>query len=413
MRVLIALQLLVIVVAGAATVARFPVFALVDELAHYDYVQKVADEGRLPWLGRDLISSEAEALSEGVYPAPPRLDPATRGLAGQSYEAFQPPLYYGLAAPAFLAAGGDHGLKLRVLRGVGWLALLAAAGLLWLLSLRVAGRARAPAVYAVALTVLMWPGVVVRTVTVSNAALELVLGVAAAVALWEARSSRRWLLGAGVLVGLGLLTRSTFAVFVPWLLWVARGHALRPALIAVVVPVVMLAPWLASNVDRYGALTGSAIVREMQEPFLNPSGRDYGVGDVFERAPALLNGVLAEEWWSEFLPAWKRRLRDVVMALLFAVPVGLALWRRRSGSSAREWLLAAPLGIGLVLMAAGLLVGNWDFFYPRYLYATLPAFGVFAALALPRRAAPAAAATITVALAGLWAYLSTVVPFTP
>lgn len=39
------------------------------------------------------------------------------------------------------------------------------------------------AVYAGALSVLLWPGVVVRTVTVSNAGLELVLGVAAAWAL--------------------------------------------------------------------------------------------------------------------------------------------------------------------------------------------------------------------------------------
>ncbi len=411
MRLLIGLELLLITATAAVTVARFPVFALVDERAHYAYVQEVAEEGRLPWLGRSRISPEVVALDEGVYPAPPRTRP--QGLAAFSYEAFQPPLYYALAAPAYRLAGPDHARKLRVLRALGALALLVAAALLWVLARRVAGPERAAGVYAVALTVLAWPGVVVRAVTVSNATLELVLGVAAAIALWEAsqRRSDRWLLVAGALVGLGLLTRSTFVVVAPVLLWVARRYPWRTAVAALALPAVLLAPWVASNLDRYGAPTGSAIVREMQEPFLNPTDRDYGPGDVRERAGALLNAVVAEEWWVKFLPPLNRRLRDVAMALLFLVPLGLAVRRRRE-IDPRVWLLAAPLGLAVLVMAAGMLVGNWDFFYPRYAYSVLPAFAVFAAMTLPARAAPYAAGGILLALAALWAHLATVTPFT-
>ena len=409
LRLLVALELLVIVVAGAATVAAFPVFALVDERAHYAFVQEVAEEGRLPFLGRDLVSEEVEALDSGAYPAPGRVDPAKQGLAAYSYEAFQPPLSYVVAAPVFRAAGDDHRVKLRALRGLGLVALLGAAALLWPLARRVAGE-RALGAYAVALTFLMWPAVVVRTVTVSNAALELVLGVAASLALWEAGTRRapRWLLAAGLLIGLGLLTRTTFAVFAPVLLWVAvrGGYGWRPALAALALPVVLVAPWIASNVDRYGAPTGSAIVREMQEPFLNPTGMQYGVAELREPSGRLLNAVLAEEWWGELLPPWRRLLRSVAMAALFLVPLALAVRRRAPGA---RWLLAAPLGLGLALMVLGTLVGDWDFFYPRYLHATLPAFGVFAACVVPWRAA----IPVAVALAGLWGHLSSVTPFAP
>ena len=42
-------------------------------------------------------------------------------------------------------------------------------------------------------------------------------------------------------------------------------------------------------------------------------------------------------------------------------------------------------------MSAGLLVGDWDFFYPRYLYGVLPAAGVAIGIALGRAALPYAA----------------------
>lgn len=65
MRLLISLQLALLAAVGAATVARFPVFALVDERAHYAFVQEVAEEHRLPYLGRAYVSAEAEAIDEG------------------------------------------------------------------------------------------------------------------------------------------------------------------------------------------------------------------------------------------------------------------------------------------------------------------------------------------------------------
>ena len=63
-------------------------------------------------------------------------------------------------------------------------------------------------------------------------------------------------------------------------------------------------------------------------------------------------------------------------------------------------------------MSAGLLLGNWDFFYPRYLYGVLPAAGIAIGAALGRVALPYAA-TVTAPCWCSWAHLGTVTPFTP
>lgn len=408
LRGLIALQLAALVALSGVTVWRFPVWALVDERAHYDYVQTVAEDGRLPDLRSDLISAEAEAIDEGVYPSPPREDPAGRGLAGRSYEAFQPPLYYLVAAAPFSAVS-DHLAKVRVLRLLGAGCLLLAALLLWRLA------RGSPPVFAVALCFLLWPGVIVRTVTVSNAALELPLALAALLAARAAHERRdgRLLALAGALVGLGLLTRLALVVLVPVLaavalLHVRAGGRRAAAAAALALPLLLLAPWVASNVERYGAPTASALVREMQEPVLNPTGADYGLAELPRLHERLLGGVIAEEWWSELLSPGKRRARDLFLLLALALPLALVIARRPPAWA----LLCAPLALGVLLMSAGLLAGNWDFFYPRYLYAVLPAAGVAIGTALGRLAVPYAAAHTTLLLA-LWAHLGTVTPFTP
>src|SRR5262245_44181346 len=194
---LVAVQLAALLVAAIATVARFPVWALVDEAAHYDYVQSIAEDGRIPVLDEDRVHDEVLAIDEGAYPGPPRVPASERGLFGRSYEGFQPPLAYLLATPVY-ALPSDHEAKVRALRGLGVVLLGLSVFLTWLLARRVV--ADAPlAGFSAALTFLLWPGVVGRAVTFSNAGLELLVGVALSLALWRALTERseRWLVAAG------------------------------------------------------------------------------------------------------------------------------------------------------------------------------------------------------------------------
>jgi 4-amino-4-deoxy-L-arabinose transferase-like glycosyltransferase len=419
-RVLVVLQLAALLAAGVATVARFPVWALVDEAAHFDYVQSIAEDGRLPVLDEDRVHPEVLAIDEGVYPGPPRVPAEERGLFGRSYEGFQPPLAHLLATPVY-AVSGDHESKLRALRALGVVLLGVAALLTWLLARRVVPDAPLAA-FSFALTFLLWPGVVVRAATFSNSALELAMGAALSLALWRALVERsdRWLVISGALTGAALLTKLTLVAFVPALLVVCvaflRAGRARVVAGTLALPALMVAPWVAFNLSHYGAPTGSGAVQKLMDPVLNPEGRDFGPGDLAAKHVALLNAVLPDEWWVEFLSTAKRRLRDLFALLVLAVPVVAAIRIPAAERRPALIVLLLPLVAGVLLMSVSLLVENYDAFYGRYLYGVLPGFAVFGALALRRafgeRAVAWSAAGVTVALLALWAHLATVTPAT-
>lgn len=429
-RAVIAVQLAVITVAGIATVLSLPKFTG-DEIAHFSYLQSVAEEGQLPLLGPTLISPQAEAIYEGTYPSPGRLDPANRGLSGRSYEAFQPPLYYLLAAAPFRLAGADYVVKMRVMRLVGLALLLAAALLLWRLTVELIGDpGEAEPYFAFALTALLWPGIVLRTVTISNSGLEFLIGIGLTLVLWRAwqRRSVGWLIGAAVLIGFGLLTRLTIIVFIPGLL-ICAFVVLRQAQISararwlaaagvVAIPALMMAPWLLSNLDRYGSLTGSRVVRQLMEPFFNPDGIKYTVSDIPRGLLVLTRAPLAEEWWIELLSALKRWVLTVLMtALVVLAPLGVLSVKPSEQRTRLLVLLALPVGVGLVWICYVLLVVNWDFFLPRYLYPAVPGLMLLAAVSIGRlrsgaRVLTVSATAITALLTIWWVYLSNVEPFT-
>jgi hypothetical protein len=420
LRALVAVQLAALLVVAVATVARFPVWALVDEAAHFDYVQWIAEDRRLPVLDEDPVHPEVLAIDEGVYPDPPRVPAEERGLFGRSYEGFQPPLAHLVATPVY-AAAGDHERKLRALRALGVVLLAVAVWLTWRLARRVVPEAPLAA-FSLALTFFLWPGVVVRAGTFSNAALEIALGAALSLTLWRALSERseRWLVAAGALTGAALLTKLTMLAFAPALAVVGFAFLREGRWLAVAaagaLPAAIVAPWVIFNLGEYGAPTGSEEVQALMEPTLNPERVDYGPGDLPGKHVALLNGVLPDEWWVEFLSTAKRRLRDVLVGVVLAVPL-LAAARVPSVERRRALaVLVLPLAAGILLMSVSLLVENWDAFYPRYLYGALPGFAVFAALALMRtlgeRALLWSSAALTVLLLALWAHLSGVTPAT-
>ena len=164
LRALLALQLAAIVVVGVATVIKTPLWSPGDEAAHFAYGEHLLEEGRLPLLD-DRQSPGVIAVGQGVYPRPPRAIPPSAPMIGRfSYEAFQPPLYY-LSAVPVLSLSKDLRTKAHLLRLFDLGLLLVGVALVLLLSRRIfAGEHLLPS--NIALSVLLWPGVVVREVTV-------------------------------------------------------------------------------------------------------------------------------------------------------------------------------------------------------------------------------------------------------
>ncbi len=409
---LVAVQLALVGAAGVLLALGLPIWAFVDERAHAAYVAEMG-AGQLPVLAHALIPHALATV--GGSPT---------GLAAQSYEAFQPPLYYAVMAGPWdvLHALGGTGLAVRGVRILDLALLAAGLWLLWLLARRAApSRSAALAAFAVALAFVCWPGVVFRAVTISNLALEVPLTSAMVLAAWIAWSeeSAPAALGAAVLCGLGLLCRLPFppVVLIPMLAWRFRARAPRVAMAVVLVPVLFIVPWLADNLHRYGGLSAAAVVRDMQGGFLNPSDRPYGLGRLLHADGTLLNGILPEEWAnttlllyasSHSLPlAVLHVLRGALAVLVAGV---LAVWLAERPQ--HTWLLVAPFLAGLVLMQIETVIVRLPLIQPRYVYPSLPVLALAGGLALVHagrvRAALVTSAVLTTLLVGLWLYLWTV-----
>ena len=419
LELLVGAQLCLIAAAALGVAFGLPLWAVTDENAHVSYVAAVA-AGHLPLLDHFPIQPD---IARVVQPA--------ASFGNQSYEAFQPPLYYALMAiPWDLArAAGGVRTAVHVLRLLDVALLAINVGLLWALARRIApSRETALGAFAFALTYAFWPGVIFRGVTVSDIALEMPLTTAALLASWVAfdTGSARALLTAGGLCGLGWLCRLPFPVVVvlPVLAWRFRRRAPMAALAALALPVVLVAPWLVDNELRYHALTAGAVVRLMQGGFFNPGGHPYGLTRLVDASAPLLGGILPEEWNNaatsfdaHALSMGLLHVIRVALIIWMLVPFGAWLWR----GPRRVWPLIVPVIIAVALMWIETIAERLPLITPRYAYAVLPAFGLACGLALARppgrgdgnpsvRGRPAVmpllAGVLSVLLFALWLYLT-------
>jgi hypothetical protein len=425
LQLLVAVQLCLIAAAAIGVALGLPLWAISDERAHVSFIAAIG-AGHLPLL--DHFPLQPDLARIGNRPA---------AFETQSYEAFQPPLYYVLMAiPWDLAkAVGGVTAAVHALRLLNVPLLAIDVGLLWALARRVApSRETALGAFAFALTYLLWPGVVFRSVTVSNIALEMPLTTAALLAMWIAFNdgSSRALLAAGGLCGLGWLCRLPFpaVVLLPVVVWHHRHRSRAAAAAALALPVILVAPWLIDNLHRYHALTAAAVVREMQGSFSDPGNRPFGVDRLLHSSIPLLGGIIPEEWVATtawFIHASHRISAGLIhvlrgaLVVLVVLPGGVWLWR----GPRRTWLLVAPLAIGLVLMWIETAAERVLLIEPRYVYPLLPAFALAGGLALTRlghkdgelaaggrraAAVPLLSLALTGLLIALWLYLVIAIP---
>jgi 4-amino-4-deoxy-L-arabinose transferase-like glycosyltransferase len=390
LRALVVLELVALVVLAGVTVSRFRVWADVDERPHYDYIQTVVEEQRLP-RPTDLVSPEVQAISDRTWPRPSPTDRAAIGLPGRSYEAMQPPLYYLVAAPAFTLAG-DHRDKVYVVRAFDMALLLLAVWLLWRLARRLAGPEPALLGVAVALLVLLWPGVLVRVITISNTPLELVLTTAFLLVLSRADRETRLAptLGAAVLLGLCLLTKLSLVYLVPlFLLVLARrlkheptGKRLAGVLAIAAIPVALLSPWLIANLDRYGSPTVGITGEQGVVGPITSTGALDRIADLPRLNARLLDGVLPQEWILQLEVWWVRGIVDVLALVLLAAAGTVLVLRRREWVT---WFLTLPFLSGLALMNVTYVLTGNDAIYLRYLYPAVLPLALGVGLAARRR----------------------------
>jgi hypothetical protein len=186
--------------------------------------------------------------------------------------------------------------------------------------------------------------------------------------------------------------------------------------LTVALPTMLVAPWLASNLQRYGALTASTPLEHMQEAF-EPGTRQYGVGVVTSNLWRFAQAALPQEWWPEY--------RGTLGAIAIALPCVLTLagglaviGRPRSLRSRAGILLAGPMLLGFATLAPIVLLAGWQSsFMPRFLNPMLPLFALFVAwsgmrLKAGTRTVFGLASLSTVATSSIWVYMAGAYYFT-
>ncbi len=88
-------------VVGGLYAARIPAWQAPDEPAHYNYVRQLAQTGAYPVIAPG--DYDQQLIGERIAPPGARPD---FPLDAVQYEDHQPPLFYTLAVPVFLAFGG-------------------------------------------------------------------------------------------------------------------------------------------------------------------------------------------------------------------------------------------------------------------------------------------------------------------
>jgi len=211
-----------------------------DEPAHFAYVRYLADHRAFP------VQSH-HAAEPGAF-------------ARADFEYYQPPLYYMVCAPLVGALGEAVGLI--VCRTVSFVAGLVSLCVLWGILGRL-GLSDAACRAGVAFAALL-PVHVYFTSVVSNDSLCWLLALLLTRELLmrvQGETSGPADLGLGILLGLGMLTKSALAVFYPvvvlaYLLGARRRPsrwALMGAVIAIGVSLLIAGPWYARNLRLYGS----------------------------------------------------------------------------------------------------------------------------------------------------------------
>ncbi len=361
-----------------------PVWSRVDEAQHADYIAHITQR-QWPVEGQTRISALIlDVMNQtGTYrwhlpgeePVPPEQGvgdftppPAVSGIALKewtarhlwtySYEAAQPPLFYLVAAPFWLAgksAGGTLGAVYAV-RLFNAMLVAALAPLAAIASLLVVANGRR-AVATAALAALV-PGMLLNGTAVTNETLAAVLGgVLTVLALLGVRGGWSLRLAAlvGVVFGLAVLAKLTAAGLVIGLAvaflwpWVARRtslvHCLVPAATAAAAALAVFMPWLALNEALYGhplatreadQLLGSFFGENVLTPRMIAISFKNGYatfwsGEPWDTLPIVrpLTG-LALVWCVAAVVGIQRLLRApgtrALMAVVTAISVGTALW---------------------------------------------------------------------------------------
>ena len=395
--------LIVYAALGTLFAVKTPPWQSPDEPAHYNYIAHIATERQLPVLRMGDYDEEYLARLKAEKFAPDLSIEAVR------YESHQPPLYYLLAVPVYWLGQGEL-LAIRLFGVV----LGGGVVLLTFLSAREVVPGSPHIALGAAAFAAFLPMHVALMASVNNDALAelLIAGALLALLRWqrlEAGGSVNLgsghLLAAGILIGLGFLTKATVYVLFPVALVVVIIHSFWPGssdrnparklilrLVLLTGPALLVGlPWwirnslVYGNLDILGLNWHDAVVTG--QPTAAAWIAENGWGAYWERAWTFTSksfwGVFG--WLGVFMDA---RVYTIlyVLSVLGAVGVLFRFWVQAIETD-WQWprRFATPgMTLLLLLLATFAAYGWYNLGFiqhqGRYLFPALPAWGLLFAL---------------------------------
>ncbi len=421
-----------------------PVWSLVDEAQHFDFIVQLS-HGAYPAVGGTEIAPETLLVTQttgvyrafypaGSYPQPDLSDVSAppQGISERAnavwmqrhmwqltHETVQTHLYYVAMVPAFWLGNllGGPLAAIYLLRVISAL-IVATLAPMTLAAARILTPARPEIAALATMFAILLPGLDLNGTRISNDGLAAAAGgLVLLVALRWVGSPWSWrravlmglLFGAAMMVKItdaGLYPAVALAMLLPVAGSPARGRVARVALMSVVA-VVCLVPWVLVNLHNYGALTPGALASRWSDALPGPLTASFAALDV---AVLTLTYWTGEPWGALPLAALFAALGALIA---LTVPVAIIkLLRRRAMPVAgvpvavAAVAVAGMIGVSLVLP----VTARFEFVGPgRYVYPALPAaaalcaLGIWTVLQRPvgRRIAGAAYVGIGVLVIGL------------
>ncbi len=393
---------------GAAYAMRTPLWQAPDEPAHYNYIRNIAEGKGLPVLQKgDYDQDYLERLKAAKFPS-------DMPVATLRYESHQPPLYYVLATPIYLATR-SLSLPAQVLA----LRLVSVfLGCVLLVVAYATARSAFPKEPLLALATCAFiatlPQHVAMSAAINNDTLaEAVLSLILLVLIsrlgrperGQRKASSRSLRGfdltpyiLGVLLGLALLTKTTIYVsilLVPLAALLARSQGktfaktvgFKSLLLICGLALVISGWWFARNVTVYGDTDLFGLKRHDAVVAAQPRTGEFDL-----TAAKNFAVVSFESFWAQFgwmgVPADDRTYAVLGMVSALAA-VGLVLFLLRAVVDRK--LLSWLQRFSLLLLAAALLLVflemflyNLRYLQPqgRYLFPAILSMGVFFTLGI-------------------------------
>ncbi len=377
---IIFIQLFILVVIGSIDIFRFEIWAPIDEGAHFNYIQYLAENKKVPVLGENFTSKEVLSIEKDK-----RAKLSLRHLTGKenySYEAFQPPLYYTLALLPFSCSDNFYH-KVFCIRFFD-LILLFSAVFIYLQITKLVFPKRWMFVFSLGLSFMLFPSVVVRSITISNFALKLPLPFLFIYFILKySRSYKlKYLIASNITLALMLLTKKTLvyftAVYITYILYEFlktkdKLKLITQTLISLLFFFIVYTPWIVFNLKTYGSINkADVIARKIQRPIVNPENKNYTVLELPQGITRLSNTlVLPEEWsdraFSNRRPYFVRIFLAVIFSILAVLFIAKAVTSKLTLRPRMIILFLLPFLYNLAMLIFVYIYYDWPVLLGRYL----------------------------------------------